>query len=97
MKDSEKEKIINEELKKIGLDGVLEYVETQKNGREPDLYNVKRKVPVLDRELCHMIASGMFEGVFEVIRHDMPKEHAVVFVEQLREFYTAGWMKIMGQ
>lgn len=42
MKDSEKEKIINEELKKIGLDGVLEYVETQKNGSEPDLYNVKR-------------------------------------------------------
>ena len=55
------------------------------------------KVPVLDRELCHMIASGMFEGAFEVICHDMPKERATVFIEQLIEFYHAGWMKIMGQ
>ena len=39
----------------------------------------------------------MFEGVFEVIRHDMPKDQAKIFIAQLREFYTAGWMKIMGQ
>ena len=44
-----------------------------------------------------MIASGMFDGIFEVLRHDMPKERAKHFVAQLREFYTAGWMKIMGQ
>lgn len=56
-----------------------------------------KEVPELDKELCHMIASGMFEGIFEVIRHDMPKERAVKFIAQLREFQTAGWMKIMGQ
>lgn len=61
------------------------------------LKSLGKMVPELDRELCHMIASGMFEGVFEVIRHDMPKERAKVFIEQLREFYTAGWMKIMRQ
>ncbi len=55
------------------------------------------KIPELDRELCHMIASGMFEGAFEVICHDMPKERATVFIEQLIEFYHAGWKKIMGQ
>lgn len=61
------------------------------------LKKLGKHVPNLDRNLCHMIASGMFEGVFEVIRHDMPKERAIIFIEQLREFYTAGWMKIMGQ
>lgn len=61
------------------------------------LKKLGKQVPELDRNLCHMIASGMFEGVFEVIRHHMPKERAIIFIEQLREFYTAGWMKIMGQ
>lgn len=56
-----------------------------------------KDVPDIDKELCHMIASGMFDGIFEVLRHDMPKERAKQFVKQLREFYTAGWMKIMGQ
>lgn len=61
------------------------------------LRSLGNKLPDIDRGLCHMIASGMFEGVFEVIRHDMPKERAKVFIAQLQEFYTAGWMKIMGQ
>lgn len=61
------------------------------------LKSLGKKVPELDRELCHMIASGMFEGIFEIVRHDMPKERAKVFIQQLRDFYTAGWMKIMGQ
>ncbi len=61
------------------------------------LRSLGNEVPELDRQLCHMIASGMFEGIFEVIRHDMPKERAKVFVEQLQEFYIAGWTKIMGQ
>ena len=61
------------------------------------LKSLGKEVPDLDKELCHMIASGMFEGIFEVIRHDMPKERAVKFIAQLREFQTAGWMKIMGQ
>lgn len=61
------------------------------------LKRLGNEVPGLDRSLCHMIASSMFQGILEVIRHDMPKERAKVFVAQLREFYTAGWIKIMGQ
>lgn len=61
------------------------------------LRNLGHDVPELDKDLCHMIASGMFDGIFEVLRHDMPKERAKRFVTQLREFYTAGWMKMMGQ
>ena len=61
------------------------------------LKSLGKDVPDIDRELCHMIANGMFEGFFEVIRHDMPQDRAKAFVAQLRKFYTAGWVKIMGQ
>lgn len=61
------------------------------------LRSLGHDVPELDKELCHMIASGMFDGVFEVLRHDMPKDRAKKFIAQLQEFHTAGWMKIMGQ
>ena len=55
-----------------------------------------KNVPLIDKELCHMITSGMFNGIFEILRHDMPKEQAKVFISQLREFNMAGWTKIMG-
>lgn len=61
------------------------------------LKSLGQAVPEIDRELCHMIASGMFDGIFEVLRHDMPKDRAKAFISQLREFHTAGWMKLMGQ
>lgn len=31
-------------------------------------------VPRLDKTLCHIIASGMFGGIFEVVIHDIPKK-----------------------
>lgn len=60
------------------------------------LRDLGRPVQKPDKDLCHMIASGMFDGMFEVVRHDMPKERARAFIAQLREFYTAGWQQIMG-
>lgn len=48
----------------------------------------------LSRSLCHINASGMLGGIFEIVIHDMPKEEAKRDVEQLREFYTAGWLKL---
>ena len=53
-------------------------------------------IPVLDRQLCHIIASGMFNGIFEIVIHDMPHAHAKQYVSQLEEFYLAGWQKLMG-
>lgn len=61
------------------------------------LKSLGHDVPEIDKDLCHMIASGMFDGMFEILRHDMPKERAKRFISQLQEFYTAGWMKIMQQ
>ena len=53
-------------------------------------------VPELSRSLCHIIASGMFSGLFEIVVHDMPREQAQRDVEQFRQFYTGGWLKLMG-
>ena len=60
------------------------------------LQELGRSVQEPDKDLCHMIASGMFDGMFEIVRHDMPKERAQAFIAQLRDFYLAGWQKIMG-
>lgn len=52
-------------------------------------------VPRLDKTLCHIIASGMFGGIFEVVIHDIPKNQAMRDVGQLRAFYTAGWLALI--
>ena len=41
--------------------------------------------------------TGMFNAFLELIIHEMPLEEAEQYLDELREFYTAGWMKIMGQ
>ena len=61
------------------------------------LRSLGNNVPELDKNLCHMITSGMFDGMFEVLRHDMPKDKAKQFIAQIQEFHMAGWAKIMGQ
>ena len=61
------------------------------------LRRLGRDIPVLDKSLCHIIASGMFNGIFEIVVHDMPRDQAMQDVDQLRAFYTAGWSKLMGE
>ena len=61
------------------------------------LRRLGRDIPGLDKSLCHIIASGMFNGIFEIVVHDMPRDQAMRDVDQLRAFYTAGWSKLMGE
>lgn len=49
----------------------------------------------INRNLIHMIASGLFTGMFETIVHDMPKEEAGEYLQQLRRFYSAGWSELL--
>ena len=60
------------------------------------LRRMGRDIPQMSRSLCHIIASGMFNGIFEIVVHDMPRDQAMQDVDQLRDFYTAGWLKLMG-
>ena len=44
----------------------------------------------------HILTSGMFSAYFEIVRHDIPRDEAYEYIEQLFDFYSAGWAKIMG-
>lgn len=54
------------------------------------------KMKMIDVRLEHMLVSGMFSALFEIIIHNMPKEEGIRFVDDMIKFYTAGWQKIMG-
>lgn len=56
-------------------------------------YSMKR----IDPHLEHIIATGMINTFFELVIHDIPYNEAETYLAEMRDFYTAGWMKIMGQ
>lgn len=43
-----------------------------------------------------MISSALFNGMFEVVAHDLPKEDAATYIKQLQAFFNAGWDRILG-
>lgn len=53
--------------------------------------------PRIDERLEHILITGMFNTFFELIIHEMPIADAEYYFDEMRAFYTAGWMKIMGQ
>lgn len=61
------------------------------------LEELGRPAPPIDERLEHILITGMFNTFFELIIHEMPLEEAKHYLEEMRAFYTAGWMKIMGQ
>ena len=73
----------------VEVESTLRYMEV--------LRRLGKGIPPMDRSLCHIIASGMFNGLFEIVIHDMPREQAHRDVTQFRTFYTAGWLELMGQ
>lgn len=48
----------------------------------------------LSMVLLRTISRAFFDGLFECIRQDMPREQALVHVRQLRSFYSSGWEKL---
>lgn len=61
------------------------------------LEELGRPVPDIDLRLEHILITGMFHTFFELIIHAMPIDEAENYLREMRAFYTAGWMKIMGQ
>lgn len=66
----------------VEVEYTLQYLEV--------LHRLGHECPHLDAQLCHIIASGMFNGIFEIVVHDMPKEQAMRYVDQLRDFTPPG-------
>lgn len=78
-----------DEMVEIEVKATHDYQEVLKNLGKPS--------PELDPRLEHILVTGMFGAFMELIIHEMPLEQALIYLKELRSFYTAGWMRIMGQ
>lgn len=78
-----------DEMVEIEIEGTHAYQEVLKELGRPS--------PHIDETLEHILITGMFHTFFELIIHEMPLPDAENYVKEMRAFYTAGWMKIMGQ
>ena len=73
-------------------------IEVESTHAYQDVLNeLGRPSPPIDSTLEHILTTGMFHTFFELVIHEMPLENAENYVKAMRDFYTAGWMKIMGQ
>ncbi|MCI6260437.1 MAG: TetR/AcrR family transcriptional regulator [Pyramidobacter sp.] len=55
-----------------------------------------RAVTALSPRFEHIVVSGRFAALFELIVHDVPPEEALKCIDQLCDFHRAGWAKLMG-
>lgn len=73
----------------IEEEATLNYLDT--------LRQMGKDIPTMDKSLCHIIASTMFDSIFEIVIHDIPYDEAKRNIKLLRDFYSAGWQRLMGQ
>ena len=52
------------------------------------------EIPIVGESLMHMIYTGFFSSIFQIIEHDIEKETAKRNVHKLREFNTGGWERL---
>ncbi len=78
------------------VDEMVEIETTATHAFMDVLADMGHTVRPIEPQLEHILVSGLFSSFFEIVIHDMPKEQSLRYVRELREFYTAGWTKIMG-
>ena len=52
------------------------------------------EIPIVGESLMHMIYTGFFSSIFQIIEHVIDKETAKRNVHKLREFNTGGWERL---
>lgn len=52
------------------------------------------EIPIVGESIMHMIYTGFFSSIFQIIEHDIDKEIAKRNVHKLREFNTGGWERL---
>lgn len=78
-----------DEMVEIEVKSTHDYQEVLKNLGQPS--------PDIDPRLEHILITGMLGAFMELIIHEMPLEQALEYLDEMQAFYTAGWMRIMGQ
>ena len=56
--------------------------------------NIKVKEP--SEDLIHILCTSIFASVFEVVHHDMKKEEALKYADEIYAFNQAGWSVLLG-
>ena len=79
------------------IDEMVEIEAEATHSYQKVLEKLGRPSPKIDPALEHILITGMFHTFFELVVHEMPLNDAENYVKERRAFYTAGWMKIMGQ
>ena len=78
------------------VDKMIE-IETESTFRFIDAVRAARfEIADIRKDLAHMLASAMFNGMFEVVMHDLAREDARQYILKLQEFFNAGWDKLLG-
>ena len=79
------------------IDEMVEIEAAATHAYQEVLQELGRTSPQIDPALEHILITGMFHTFFELVIHEMSLQNAENYVKEMRAFYTAGWMKIMGQ
>lgn len=78
------------------IDRMIEY-ETDSTERFMRVLQINgTSVKTVRRDINHMLASALFNGIFEVVAHDFPKEDALEYVNAVCDFFFAGWQRLLG-
>jgi len=74
------------DLVDIEVEYTLDFIES--------IGNDSLKTGRLSLELMHILSSGFLRGMFEMVSHNMTRDQAHIYVNQLKRFYTRGWSDI---
>lgn len=50
---------------------------------------------IIHQDTVHILKTGYFNGIFEVVRHNFKKTDAAMYIQQLHNFYSKGWENIL--
>ena len=86
-KGSEYEKYVDKIIE-VETDNTMRYIN--------DLNAAGFEVNSVRADLSHMLATAMFNGMFEVVEHDFTREEATLYIKELQCFFNAGWDSLLG-
>jgi AcrR family transcriptional regulator len=46
--------------------------------------------------MSHILANTLFSGIFETVKHDLPRNIAMEHMHTLQQFYWGGWVRLLG-
>ena len=61
-----------------------------------ELKEKKLKVRKPSEDLIHILCTSFFTSIFEVVQHDMKREEALKYADEIYAFNEAGWSVLLG-